>query len=71
MWVCGGWQKTSMGGSADFLRRAVAIDDSLCLGRSKPEKWGFSQLNAHGMLLLSGLSGIKQRSFLGARFLRL
>jgi hypothetical protein len=69
--VCGGWQKTLIDGSADFLRRAVAFDDSLYLRLSEPKKWGFSQLNAHGMLLLSGLSGIKQRSFLGARFLRL
>ncbi|MGH8331200.1 MAG: hypothetical protein ACRES0_12370, partial [Pseudomonas sp.] len=52
-------------GSGDFLRRAVFIDDSLCLRRSEPEKWGFYQLNAHGMLLLFSLSGIKQRSFLG------
>jgi hypothetical protein len=59
------------GVSSDSLRRAVEVDDSLYPKRLTLEKQGFYQLNVQRMLLLSSLSGIKQRSFLGARFLRL
>jgi hypothetical protein len=66
-----GWKKAGLACQADFLRRAVEIADSLAPRPLAAEKQGFYQLNAHRMLLLSSLSGIKQRSFLGARFLRL
>jgi hypothetical protein len=63
--------KVPNAGMIGFLRRMVKIAASLCPSRLRAEKAAFWPFIAHGKLLLRGLSGIKQRSFLGARFLRL
>jgi len=65
----GARQKVWIAGKSGFLRRVVKIDASLYPSRSQAEKAPFCRLIAHRLLLHPGLSGIKQRSFLGARFL--
>jgi hypothetical protein len=66
---CGARQKVWIVSKSGFLRRVVKIDASLYPKRPQAKKTPFYRLIAHRMLLHPGLSGIKQRSFLGARFL--